>query len=145
MFRQQLYNSSSTQNVQNSPGRCDSRNQEFPVLSGSAWSAQHTAPVQRQEKRQVVLIQCTPANYSCSANKNIVLAGSGVTRCEGVAAPPQRHTELLAQGYVVQSGAEQGMRLLRASESRSTLWPPQPLDMIPWFTDNFCPVIKMKE
>jgi len=78
--RQQLHNSSTTQNVQFCSG-CDSRQQEFQVRSGSAWSAQLSALVQRQGKCQVVPIRCTPANYSCSASNNTVLTGSGIARC----------------------------------------------------------------
>jgi len=36
-----------------------------------------------KDKCQAVPIQCTPANYYCSANKNITLAGSGIARCGG--------------------------------------------------------------
>ena len=85
ILRQQLYNSSTTQNVQfwHLPGWCDSKHREFQVLSGSAWSAQLTALGQRQGKCQVVPIHCTAASYSCSASKNTMLAGSGTSRCEG--------------------------------------------------------------
>jgi len=97
IFRQQPYNPSTSQNVQfwHLPGRCDSRHQQFWERSGSAWSAQLTALVQRQGKCQVVLIQrqekwpVTPANYSCTVSKNTMLAGSGIVRLRGGAAPPQ--------------------------------------------------------
>jgi len=83
--RQQLYNPSTTQNAQfwHLPGGWDSRHQEFQVQSGSAWSAQLTALVQMQGKCQVVPIQCTPADCSCSAGKNTMLTGSGIGKCCG--------------------------------------------------------------
>ena len=88
IFRQQLYNSSTTQNVQfwHLPDRYDSRHQELQVWSGSTWSAQLTTIVQGQGKCQVIPIQCIPANYSCSATRIqcwLVLGLPG--RCEGAA------------------------------------------------------------
>jgi len=82
--RQQLYDSSTTQNVQfwHLPGECNSRREGIQVWSGSACLAQLTALVQRQGKCRVVPIHCTPANYSCSASSNTMLAGSGITMCE---------------------------------------------------------------
>ena len=60
------------------PGRWDSRQQEFQVWSGSTWSAQLTALVERQGKCQVIPVQCTPANDSCSASKSTTLSGFGI-------------------------------------------------------------------
>jgi len=90
--RQQLHNSSTTQNVQfwQLPGRCNSRHQEFQVWSG-VLDRPNSLLLYRQGKCQVVLIQWPPASYSCSAIKNTVLAGSGLASCEGVVAPPQHH------------------------------------------------------
>jgi len=44
--------------------------------------------IQRQGKCKIIVIQCTPANYSCSASKNTMLAGSGIARWGGGAVPP---------------------------------------------------------
>jgi len=80
--RQQLYNSSTSQNVQ----FCRRVRLQASGVSGavrSAWEAQFTTLVQRQGKCQVIPIQCTPANYSCSASKNTMLAGSGIARGAG--------------------------------------------------------------
>ena len=72
-----------------------SRHQEFQVLPGSTWSAQHTALVQRQGKCQVV-----PTDCSDNKGNNTVSAGSEIARWSGGTGHATTKRKTISENYI---------------------------------------------